>query len=138
MRVDVDAFAVGCLQKILEVQQVVPAHQDALALGTVLGDGDRCGNAEPIGVCFAEQPHRLDPRRSQFHQLGDVLVEIEVHVRQREVHRLGEHVVDFLRIGPKVRCVCPIGREALNAEDHQVLQARQVLVLAARSRGLPI
>ena len=111
--VDIDALAVGLLQQLLEVMQVVAADQDALARRRRHGHLLRGGVPEGLGVALVQQGQHLQVGGADAEGEAQQIVKVLLtgsELAHRALHR-GKHVLALLaqRAG-----VCCIGSQTLN------------------------
>ena len=126
MGIDVDAFALGLLQKQLTVLQVMPGDDDKGAF--LHGQGHGGGHGVTIGfsVGLVQQRHALEVHLAHLHDNRQQLLHAPVLADGKQA--LIEEAVHFLvGIAQHHGMVC-VGRHAPQTEENQRFQGTDVFV----------
>ena len=133
--VDVDALPLGLLQQCLEVLQVVAGDEDGLPLLCAEGNLGRHGMAVRPGIARIEKLHGPDVRLARLHGEADPVIQAEIGPVDGGEGLFHELVDLVVRLAEDLGVV-GIGGHAFDAEEHDVLEGTDVLVLHRTARML--
>jgi len=122
VRVDVDPLALGLFEQFLQVFEIVPRDQDALALDRRDADLRRLGMAVGFRIGRVEQLHRLEVDLARLEGFGQQIVGVGRARGQIVEHLVKGRIQGRVFLAQNLRVVC-ISARPLEAIDDQLLQA---------------
>ena len=123
--VDVDPLALGLLEKLLQVLEIMAGNEDGLALLRAQGNGRGDGVAVSARVGRIEQLHGPQVDLAALEHERQRLVEADFPVGQRREPLLDKGVNGRVFLAQDLRMI-GVGRNPLDPEEQRVLQGKDV------------
>jgi hypothetical protein len=129
--VDLDRRALAGLEQLHEIHHVVARDEDARSSLRALLDFHHAGRAQHLGVRLVEHLHDAEVHLAALQDEAQRGLEVEVDVGHRREERLLHEGVDRGIGAAQAAGMAGVGAHALEAVEQDLLEALDVLVLAA-------